>query len=296
MFSLRNLFLPDHKNDHRAQILKPQILSTLTLIFVLTQSSLGFLSFRSSKVLGYSSDISPERIIELTNSQRAAAGLSPLKENLILSEAAKRKAGDMFAFNYWAHVSPSGRDPWAFFKEAGYNYIYAGENLARDFRDPDSVVAAWMNSPTHKENLLSEKYQEIGVAVVDGSLQGIETTLVVQLFGSETRAVAGKQTAGESVKEKATTSEKIVSWPGGKPGETVLVNTEGEQAREINPFSVTKVVAIFMVGIILGAFFFDFFLVSEKKTPRLSGRSFAQLLFLGFILLIIFISKQGVIV
>jgi len=106
-----------------------------------------------------------------------------------------------------------------------------------------------------------------------------------------------KQIADIGTEEKeATVSEKIVNWPGGKPGETVIVNTEEDQGSKINPFSVTKIITIFLAGVVFGAFLFDFFLVSEKRIPRLSGRSFAQLLFLGFILLIIVISRQGAII
>lgn len=310
MSFLYNLFIPHHGNDHRAGLLKPQILSFLTLIFVLSQVSLNLFSLKAPQVLGYSSNISPERIIELTNVKRAAAGLPPLKENSLLSEAARRKAGDMFAFNYWAHVSPSGRNPWAFFKEVGYNYVYAGENLARDFRDPDSVINAWMNSSSHKDNIMSEKYQEIGVAVVDGSLQETETTLVVQLFGSVTRAVAGKKTTspskqtGSQMAGSSSTKKLGLQMSGastkvtGQSGE-IVANSEGKFRgqinRQINPFSVNKILVGLLVGIIIGTFVFDLILVS-KKTPRLSSHSFAQLLFLGFILLIIVISKQGVII
>jgi len=315
MSFLRDLFLPDHNNDHRAGILKPQALSFLTLLFVGYQVFLNFFTLSGIKVLGYASNISPERIIELTNEKRSAQGLSPVKHNALLSEAARRKAGDMFAFNYWAHVSPSGRDPWSYFKEAGYRYVYAGENLARDFKDPESVVQAWVNSPSHRDNLLNNKYQEIGVAVVDGTLQGMETTLVVQLFGSQTRQVANKPATKPQptiAQKPAEVAPKSVAAgkPAVQPAESLVVPTlflnrnnesirgytENNNGLIINPFSLTKIISVFLVGIIFGAFLFDFLLVSERKTPRLSGHSLAQMLFLGFIIVLAIISRQGAII
>lgn len=302
MSFLYRLFIPSPENNHRASLLRPQILSFLTLVFVCYQISLSFFALAGPRVLGYSSDITPERIIELTNQKRINAGLSPLKQNSLLSEAARRKAGDMFAFNYWAHNSPSGRDPWTFFKEVGYHYLYAGENLARDFRDPESVTEAWMNSPSHKENLMNSKYQDIGVAVVDGYLQGVETTLVVQLFGTQMKELA-KKPIKELIPQRAITKtpevirgeeEKSLLAPISSV-ETISSNKEGSFLPVVNPFSLTKMISIFLAGIILGAFLVDLLLVSEKKTPRLSGRSFAQLLFLGFIILLVLVSKQGAI-
>lgn len=308
MSTLGNLFLPLHENDHRAGILKPQTLSLFTLIFVCARLFLNFYCLVNPKVLGYAANISPERIIELTNQKRAAAGLSLLKENGTLSEAARRKAGDMFAFNYWAHVSPSGRDPWTFFKEVGYRYLYAGENLARDFRDPGSVMEAWMNSPSHRENVVNGKYQEIGVAVVDGTLLGTETTLVVQLFGTQVGQTASKPVTKPPKLAVAPAEPEPVFKPAAQVpplnlpttvqvrSEETIAKSESDSVPAINPLSLSKVLAIFIIGIIFGAFLFDFILVSEEKTPRLSGRSFAHMLFLGFIILIVVLVKQGVIV
>jgi len=312
MFWLKDFLLPDHQNDHRASLLKPQVLSFITLIFVGYQVALNFFTLSGVKVLGYAANISPERIIELTNQRRAAQGLGPVKENALLSEAARRKAGDMFAFNYWAHVSPSGRDPWTFFKEVGYHYVFAGENLARDFKDPESVVQAWMNSPSHRDNLLNNKYQEIGVAVVDGSLQGMETTLVVQLFGSQSRQVANKPQVTPqptvalkpAAAEKPAVAEKPVTVPTlafNRNNESIKGYEENNNENTnknlvINPFSLTKIISILLAGLIFGAFLFDFLLVSEKKTPRLSGHSFAQMLFLGFVIILVLIARQGIII
>ena len=90
----------------------------------------------------------------------------------------------MFTDQYWAHTAPDGTEPWTFMHQMGYQYVVAGENLARDFGQTDEMVSAWLASPTHRANIMNPKYQEIGIAVIDGVLEGYETTLVVQMFGT----------------------------------------------------------------------------------------------------------------
>lgn len=129
-------------------------------------------------------------IIKLANQERAGLGLSVLTENPVLNQAAGLKVSDMLKENYFSHTSPAGIDPWHWFEEAGYGYKYAGENLAMDFGSAASVHRAWMKSPTHKENIISEKFSEIGVAVQEGILDGRETLLAVQLFGTQDKQTA----------------------------------------------------------------------------------------------------------
>ena len=281
MSFLLNLFFPHFGNNHKAKIIKTHGIFILTLSFVFFQVFLNFFALSRPAVLGFSANISPEKIVELTNIERAKANAGALRESRLLSEAARQKAADMFAFNYWAHVSPSGRSPWAFFTDVGYKYQYAGENLARDFSDPSSVVKAWLNSPSHRENLINGKYQEIGVAVVDGTLQGVETTLVVQLFGTPYGAVAPKPEAPKTAEEPIVVSEVL-----SKGQETVPVTS---------PLDITKAMAFVILGILIGVFAVDVFVISPKQTPRLSSRSLAQMVFLLAILVASFMIKQGAI-
>ncbi len=288
MSFLLNLFFPHYGNNLKAGIIKAHGIFILTLSFVFFQVFLNFFVLARPSVLGYSSNISPEKIIELTNIERAKTNAGALRENRLLSEAARQKAADMFAFNYWAHISPSGRTPWAFFTDVGYKYQYAGENLARDFSDPGSVIKAWLNSPSHRENLVNQKYQEIGVAVVDGTLQGVETTLVVQLFGTPYGALAPKSSTPE-------TAEKPVVVPIEQPmllSDEVL--SKGRETVPVsNPLDITKAMAFVILGILIGVFAIDVFVISPKQTPRLSGRSFAQMVFLLAVLVASFFAKQG---
>ncbi|MCL5794814.1 MAG: CAP domain-containing protein [Patescibacteria group bacterium] len=123
------------------------------------------------------------RLVQLANQERTAIGLNALAVNPLLYSAAKSKAEDMLADDYFEHFSPSGQSPWDFIHAAGYIYQMAGENLAIDFIKTDSVHSAWMNSPAHKANILKSQYQDIAIAAVDGEFAGHQTTVVVEMFG-----------------------------------------------------------------------------------------------------------------
>ena len=181
---LRHLFIPHESNNQKAKILHPSSLVLIALFLVGFRLILNFGSKAMPQVLGYAANISPSEIIRLTNVQRQENGLLPLSENSTLDAAALAKGNDMLAKQYWAHFAPDGTSPWSFFLKFGYEYSYAGENLARDFTDAQSAVTAWMNSPSHRENMLNPNYKDIGIGVVEGTLDGADTTIIVQFFGT----------------------------------------------------------------------------------------------------------------
>ncbi len=292
---LKHFFIPQESNNFRAKIIHHQFLSYFSVLFLAFQLVLSTILLVKPDVLGFASQISPERVVELTNSERAKVGAPALKFNSLLNEAAQRKAGDMFAFNYWAHNSPSGRDPWTFFKEVGYRYLFAGENLARDFSSPEAVVSAWMASSTHRENILNPKYQEIGISVVDGTIGGAETTLVVQLFGTPVApvAVAEKpEIITPPVQMEVEKPAPVVGIPQGAP---LLAQATGREKTLTNPFLLTKNLGASLLGIIAGVMILDGAIVFRRKTLRLSGRSLAHTMFLMGVVLIIILSTQGAI-
>src|SRR3989344_5623091 len=181
---LAKLFLPHAHNNHKAKLRTCQGIIWLAILALVMP-----MAFRSSpssaKVLGYATAISDTEIVNLTNQERLKNGVLPLRQDAQLNKAAYLKGQDMFKNQYWAHISPTGVQPWSFITESGYVYSYAGENLARDFGDSSSVVDAWINSPLHRENILNSHYKDIGVSVVNGVLNGVETTLVIQEFGQK---------------------------------------------------------------------------------------------------------------
>jgi len=140
-----------------------------------------------------SSSITPSRIIELVNESRLSHGLGVVSEQSDLSYAAQMKAEDMLKNQYFSHDTPSGQTPWYWIERAGYEYRYAGENLAIHFDTAEAQHRAWMESPTHRQNILKPEYEDIGIAVRTGVFQGAETTVVAQFFGTKKGIVVATQ-------------------------------------------------------------------------------------------------------
>src|SRR3989304_10126925 len=206
---LAHHFIPHLKEDglhHRAKALNLSYLFSYLLILVLFGSGLYLIKLKAPQILGQVA-FSADQIIALTNSKRAQNGLGSLAINSQLAQAAASKAGDMYASDYWAHNSPAGKTPWNFISSAGYRYLYAGENLARDFSDAQSVVEAWMASSSHRSNILDDNFKEIGVAVTSGDLEGREVVLVVQMFGTPVSAIPATQPLAQQQNQGRTLSQ-----------------------------------------------------------------------------------------
>jgi len=129
-------------------------------------------------------DITKIALESFVNQTRESLGLTPLVINEKLNEAASLKAENMVQNQYFDHTSPNGITPWFWFSKAGYNYKYAGENLAVGFFDSKEVYEAWLDSPTHKANIVNPNYTEMGTAILKGFGQD-NSIIVVQTFGSQ---------------------------------------------------------------------------------------------------------------
>lgn len=135
--------------------------------------------------------VSNAELYELTNETRTHAGLPALSVNENLENAAYEKALHILEQDYWAHTSPDGTTPWVFLSNERYRYINAGENLARGYTDADRAHKAWLQSPTHYANIVGD-YDEIGIAVVRGELNGEQTTLVVAMYATPTITISAQ--------------------------------------------------------------------------------------------------------
>ncbi len=109
------------------------------------------------------------QVIALVNKQRVSAGLAPLKTNWELSRVARYKSQDMINKHYFAHQSPTYGSPFNMMETFGIRFSAAGENIAYGQRTPAEVMNAWMNSPGHRNNILSPIYNQIGVGVAKAS-------------------------------------------------------------------------------------------------------------------------------
>jgi uncharacterized protein YkwD len=171
-------------NNYHPHLLRPLGLSLVVAALLSVNILQNVTAAHKFQVLGVATNINASDVISLTNQQRTNNGLPALSYNSKLSQAAQNKASDMFAKNYWAHYAPDGTSPWSFITAAGYNYNTAGENLAKDFDTSSGVVTGWMNSPGHRANILNSSFIDTGVAVMNGTLQGSPTTLVVAFYAS----------------------------------------------------------------------------------------------------------------
>jgi len=289
--SLSHFFIPQERNNHRASLLKSHFLLLLIAFYLLNQSVIKFISLVKPGILGYSSEITAQKVLEKTNAERQKNGLPALQYNSVLSESATKKAQDMFTNNYWAHTSSTGTSPWDFFKSVGYKYSVAGENLARDFYDTDSLMKAWMDSPTHRENIISSKYQEIGIGVVNGILGGVKTTLVVQHFGTPLNAIATKNT--KETKPVVTSSlTQTTPVPQSIPETKVLSETK---SKYISPLMLNKIIGLIMFVLIIGVLFVDGYLTLKNNVHRFTGSTVGHIGFLLVILLFMLVSQQGAI-
>lgn len=104
-----------------------------------------------------------QQVLNLTNAERTKAGLSPLKLNSQLTQAAQLHSEDMANSDYFSHQGYNGSSVGDRIYASGYKYTYAAENIAAGQTTPEEVVQAWMNSPGHRKNIMSSKYEEIGI-------------------------------------------------------------------------------------------------------------------------------------
>lgn len=306
---IKHLYHPRPSNNHRPRVLHPLPVVVITLL--LLGGGLLVRNLNSwGHILGYASSITPEQVVSQTNQERALKGLPPLTLSSTLSAAALAKGQDMFDRQYWAHTSPQGVEPWVFINQAGYSYRAAGENLARDFSTTDAMFKAWMGSPTHRANIVNEKYEEIGVAVIDGELEGYETTLVVQLFGSPKVKAAAIDTQALTDQQELRAVKQTGVTVGESEQDSVMeVNTLrspavlasflvpiGElRAPLITPLQLSKAVVLAVVMMFLVTLFYDYSVANNRKIVRLVGKNLAHIfLFLTVAFVIIFF-KGGLI-
>jgi hypothetical protein len=179
---VKQFILPSEFNGYKSPFLQSKILFYFALILVILKLSTVLLSL-NLPVNIFFADITKSSLENFVNQTRLSLGLKELSGNSKLDQAAKLKAQNMINDQYFSHTSPSGITPWYWFLKAGYNYKYAGENLAIGFFESREVFQAWLNSSSHKANIINPKYTEMGTAVLSG-FGDQNTIVVVQEFAS----------------------------------------------------------------------------------------------------------------
>lgn len=184
MKKLKSTFIPHKGNKYKPHAVTKKGYFAAIFLILAMQVTYNFQTNGQFKVLGYATSISASGLLVSTNSNRSASGLSPLSLSGQLNAAAQAKAQHMIANDYWAHVAPDGTTPWVFIGNSGYAYLTAGENLAYGFNTSQQTVTGWMNSPSHRANILNTAYEDVGFGIANGAnFQGGENTVVVALYG-----------------------------------------------------------------------------------------------------------------
>lgn len=241
---------------HKGNSYRPDILERFSVGIMLVLVLLSFAIANLQALLWIGSDwlvstILPATIVNLTNTERNGDNLTSLTRSDILDRAATLKAEDMAKNSYFAHYSPDGVSPWYWFDTVSYDYLHAGENLAVHFTDSDAVVDAWMESPTHRANIMNSDYEEIGVGSAKGIYNGHDTIFVVQLFGTK-RAPLAQNTASEGAPDTEETTvtvervspsvEEAQVAPATVRTETLAPEVVPEGVPDTAPVSVSEVV------------------------------------------------------
>lgn len=200
------------QNIHMTQTIKITIIATLIIVFG-GYAHTPINAHDDEK--GEADTITVDRVVELVNESRLGHGEHIVSLDKDLSYAASLKVEDMFDRQYFANNTPTGEDPWYWVLKAGYDYEYAGENLAIHFEDASKQHRAWMESPLHRKNILNGEYRDIGVSIQKGMFEGKETTIVVQLFGArmgeEALAIPSVREEYDAYKEEKLTPEETTT-------------------------------------------------------------------------------------
>lgn len=281
---------------HTKPFLKTYLPYLPLLVIILTGLTLGFRDRPQPKddVLSYATSVSAPSLLDETNARRTADGKSALRRNTRLDAAAQAKAEDMAARNYWSHATPDGQQPWSFIEQAGYSYQKAGENLAYGFSTSGATVAGWMNSPSHRANLLDSGFDEVGFGYANAAdyQDAGNNTIVVAMYG-RSQATAAVEGASEANSEGQAIHGGSAVIPGFASARTfriarIQIITNGQA-----PWSVGIIILLAAAGIM-------FIVIKHSLHLRrviLKGEKFVlkhplfDITLLSFIALCVYISR-----
>ena len=226
-----------HSHSYK-KVYWPYIPMLVMLFVVLSFGS--FQPLQLGRVLAAKTDITSLGLLKNSNQQRAKHNVAPLTENKILAQAAQDKVNDMIARNYWSHQTPDGEQPWIFIDDVSYSYQRAGENLAYGFVTSTATINGWMQSESHRENMLDPLYSEVGFGIAEAqNFQGQGTQTVVVAF------YAAPHAAVQSAIEESTTPVEHQQQPV-----TFLGSITDGQATWLSFFvgTITGLTAGFMIA------------------------------------------------
>src|SRR3989344_6717682 len=189
MAKIANFFLPSETNNYRPAVLSYKAFLIYGIILLLLRLLLGALPADSAAV-------DSSTLMNLINQERISRNLVSLVTHQSLLAASVQKSQDMIDRDYFAHVNPDGDYVWPLITGAGYGqYKILGENLAVDFATSEGMIKAWLDSPTHRANLLHDEFLEQGLTALYGDYKGRYTNLTASLFGARIASAPKTQIA-----------------------------------------------------------------------------------------------------
>lgn len=227
---LHDYFFPHSRNNYRPHLFSGISVAVLVIAVILLEGAYLMQTKFVFLETDFLASVLPGALVALTNEDREMHGLAGVIEDAVLSRAAQAAAEDMAANGYFAHVSPDGKTPWYWLEQSGYRYSYAGENLAVNFTDSVDVESAWMESPTHRANIVKPEYTHVGFGTAHGLYEGQETTFVVEFFA--TPATTTESSSALAV--LATEDVTEVTTP------TTSVQVLGTQAASVDTVAVSN--------------------------------------------------------
>lgn len=262
----KKYFIPNEENDHQPYVLRAQsmvrILSVVLFLEIIFLVQILFVFPKTN----YFASILPSVVVDLTNREREGVQTRALTANVLLEKAAQMKAEDMATRGYFSHESPDGNAPWEWIKKAGYQFAYAGENLAINFFDSKDVVSAWMNSESHKENILDKHFTEIGIGTARGIYKGKEALFVVQFFAAPSVSIKGEEIVsrpierGEGIVTSRTSQEvagvavSTENIPVSPVAQSSLLQKIFSTPRGTNTYILLVLLTIIALGFVLNVF------------------------------------------
>jgi hypothetical protein len=298
--SLRDTFVPSKKNGHHPYIFRREAIVAVVMAILFVEAGFlvqEFVVFRKGDFLA---SVLPGYVMSLTNVARGEANLRVLSENELLKRAAQKKADDMATRGYFSHTGPDGKLPWQWLDLVGYNYKYAGENLAVNFTDTKELVDGWLASPAHRANIMRNNFTDIGIGMATGTYQGRETIFVVQFFGTPSAQTAVKTTALPQIK-KSTSSVEIAKISPDTPvvfGTSTynpaddispvanISNRMGVTESMLSPGTILKNLFIAIIAIFFGLAVFGMLVHFRMPHPKvLASCIFIVALLIGVLLL-----------
>lgn len=186
MHKIKKFLIACPENQYTPPVLSYKAFIAYGSILLILRLLLGFFGVTASAV-------DSQILMRLINEERSNRNLTVLATNQSLLQAASGKAQDMIDRDYFAHIDPDGNYVWGRIKNAGYDpYRILGENLALDFSTSEGLIKAWLDSPTHRANMMHAEFLDQGLSAQYGDYQGRYTNLTASLFGALATAVKPK--------------------------------------------------------------------------------------------------------